>query len=251
MGNLLSEIRIWILVFGVLLLTFIALWIKKIFIKKMSQKRLLDQSALELVGKGFTIFILLISSMIVLQILGIDMVPLLTFSGIGAAILGFASKDVVANFFGGWMIYMTRPFSVNDSIELPGKKIMGVVEEIGWYLTTIRDLQKKTLYIPNSLFSTELLFNHSRMSHRRIEEQIRFRITDPEEANQLIEKIRQMMRDYAEIDHREPLDVFLLSISPYGIVIDLKAYTKTTQYLKFMEIKQDLLLRINKISLKP
>lgn len=253
MVNLPDGVREWILVVVVLALAGLALQFKRRFIRSIDRKRMKgshvpDAFTLEIGGKIFAVLLFFISFMLILQILGIDIIPLLTFSGIGAAVLGFASKDVVANFFGGLMIYITRPFTVNDVIELPEKKMMGTVEEVGWYLTTIRDLQKKSLYIPNSLFSTELLFNHSRMSHRRIEEQIRFRITDPDEANRLIEKARQMIETHPEIDPREQVDVFLLSISPYGIVIDVKAYTKTTKYLKFMEIKQELLLQINQLA---
>ncbi len=247
-------LRDWVLVVGVLLLAWLALKAKKSFVRRTHQKRqegghVLDPFTLQIIEKILTILIFFISLMLILQIWGLNVVPLLTFSGIGAAILGFASKDVFSNFFGGLMIYMTRPFAVNDSIEIPSQKIAGTVEEIGWYLTTIRDMQKKSIYVPNSNFSTELLFNHSRMTHRRIEEQIRFRIADADKARSLIQKIRELLAKHPEIDHNEQIDVFLLSISPYGIVIDVKAYSKTTKYLKFMAIKEDILLKIHQLAM--
>src|SRR5205085_682063 len=110
-------------------------------------KHALDPSSMAIFEKTFTIFVLFISSLLILQIFGLDVVPLLTVSGIGAAILGFASRDVFANFFGGMMIFMSSPFKIDDYIELPGKKIAGTVEEIGWYFTTIRDTHKRSLYI--------------------------------------------------------------------------------------------------------
>ncbi len=247
-----EEIRSWILVAGVLLIWWSALQSRKIFHKKMEKsrregRRILDPTTLEILEKVFTVAIFFISSMLILQILGIDIVPILTVSGIGAAILGFASRDVIANFFGGLMIYITRPFAVCDFIELPSKKISGTIEEIGWYLTTIRDMQKKTLYIPNSLFSTELLINNSRMSHRRIDERLRFRTTDEESISLIIEQIRTMLKKHPLLDQQEQIDAFLLCIGPWGVEVDIKAYTKTTNYLKFMEIKQDVLLKVSKI----
>ena len=254
MVNIPGGIWDWVLVAAVLILTWLALRSKKIFLRRMDKKRLegkrtLDAFTQQMVGKVFTIVIFFISLMLILQIFGLNIVPLLTFSGIGAAVLGFASKDVVANFFGGLMIYITRPFAVNDFIEIPSKKIAGTVEDIGWYLTSIRDAQKKSIYVPNSTFPTELLLNYSRMTHRRIEEQIRVRITDSDEAARFIEKAKAIVEKHPEIDHKEQTDLFLLSISLYGTVIDVKAYTKTTKYPKYMEVKQDILLKIHKLAI--
>lgn len=243
----------WILVLGTLLLAWLAMWSKKIFFKKVSVARLAgkhvpDTFTIQIIEKIFTIAILFIAMMIVLQVFGLNILPLLTFSGIGAAFLGFASKDMVANFFGGLMIYITRPFSVNDEIEIPSKKIVGKVEEIGWYLTTIRDKEKKSIYVPNSTFSTEYLLNQSRMTHRRIDEQIRLRIGDLVCVEKLLVDVRSMIEKHPEIDHLEQIDVFLLSFSPYGVVIDVKAYTKSTKYLKFMAVKQEILINIYRLA---
>ena len=255
MVNIPTSIQNAILVIGVLILTWLALRFKKIFARKanlagQAGKYVPDLFTLQIIEKLFTAAIFFISFMLLLQIFGLNIVPLLTFSGISAAILGFASKDMVANFFGGLMLYVTRPFVVNDEIEIPSKNILGKVEEIGWYLTTIRDKGKKSIYIPNSTFSTECLLNHSRMTHRRIDEKIRLRITDAAQASRFIEEVKEFLEKHPEIDHHEQIDAFILSISPYGIVIDVKAYTKTTKYLKFMEIKQQILLQIYELAVE-
>ena len=186
--------------------------------------------------------------MLILQILGLNIVPLLTVSGIGAAILGFASKDVVANFFGGVMIYITGPFSVGDFIDIPSKSVVGTVEEIGWYHTTVRDMQKKLLYIPNSIFSTEIVLNYSRMTHRRIEEKVQIRVKNEMQASSITDAVRDYIQEHPGIDQNEQIAVYVLSMSPWGVVLDVKAYTKSTKYLEFCQTKQDILLEINKIA---
>lgn len=253
MGNILEGFQEVLIVLAVLILTWVAFRFKKSFFRKIEKKRTsgkktLDVFTVQVIGKIFSIFVFFLALMIILKTFGVDILPLLTFSGIGAAILGFASKDVISNFFGGSMIYITRPFALNDYIEIPGKQVAGVVEEIGWYLTTIRNLQKKCIYLPNSLFSTELLLNYSRMTHRRIEEQLRFRITESGRADAIIIQAKEFISKHPDIDHSEQIDVYLHSISPYGVVIDIRAYTKTTKYLKFMEIRQDVLLNVYRIA---
>lgn len=242
-----------LLLSAIFLLCWGAIHLKNRFLSHLraARKQSADQFTLEAISKILTIAILFIGLMLILQVFGLDIIPLLTLSGIGAAILGFASKDVVANFFGGSMIYATRPFHVGDFIEIPSRKISGKVEEIGWYLTTIRDLQKKTISLPNAIFSTELLLNHSRITHRRIEERLRFRITDPKEISRLIDHIRTLLKDEAMIDQKEEIDLYLLSIGSFGCEIELKAYVKTTKYGEFMSIKERLLLAVYGLEMMP
>jgi MscS family membrane protein len=223
--------------------------IKKLFYKsavsqKIQGKLSVDLESLEIFGKGYTFGILFISLLALLRIFGMSIVPFLTFGGIGAAALGFASKDVVSNFFGGLMVYVTRPFAVRDVIELPEKKIMGQIEEIGWYRTSVRDSQKRAIYIPNSVFSTEILMNHSRITHRRIEESMGIRYADASKIQSLLEEIRKAFKTHPKVDLNLPVDVFLSSLAPHAFEIEMKGYVLSTQYEEFMEVKEQILLQI-------
>jgi MscS family membrane protein len=60
------------------------------------------------------------------------------------------------------MIFLDRPFSVGDHIKSPDRQIEGTVDFISWRLTQIRTLEGRTLYIPNSVFSTIIIENFSR-----------------------------------------------------------------------------------------
>jgi MscS family membrane protein len=237
---------LWIKVGGVVLFTWLALWVKRLFYRRLTQKYRgsADPLSLEEVNKVITALILFIGVLVMLQLFGIDVVPIVTVSGIGAAAIAFMGRDVFANFFGGIMIYLSRPFSLGDFIEMPGKAILGNVEEIGWYFTTLRDPQKRPLYIPNALFATELLLNHSRITHRLIDEKIRLRNVAGERAKVLIEEIRKLVKREKEIDANQPVNIFLHSITPFGLVIELKAYTRTTSYQEYSEVKQRILLDI-------
>jgi MscS family membrane protein len=252
MEKLMPIFRELILVAAILLMTWGVLQTKKVFHRKMQERRTsgrhaLDPLSTQILERVFTILILFISAMLVLQVFGLDIVPLLTFSGIGAAAVGFASRDVVANFFGGLMIFMTRPFVIGDSIEIPDKKISGTVEDIGWYLTTIRDAHKTSLYLPNSIFPTEMLVNHSRLTHRRMEEKIRVKAPDLEKAQKVVEEIRQVVQNEPLVDRSQPVEIFLQKISPWGVLeIGLNTYLSTTDNEKFLETKQRLLLQIYK-----
>lgn len=49
-----------------------------------------------------------------LQSLAFSISGVLAFGGIGGIAIGFAPRDILANFFGGLMLYLDRPFAVGD-----------------------------------------------------------------------------------------------------------------------------------------
>ncbi|WP_258868179.1 mechanosensitive ion channel family protein [Alkalilimnicola ehrlichii] len=122
--------------------------------------------------------VIVIAGLVVLQTLGISIAGVLAFGGVGGIAVGFAARDLLANFFGGLTVYLDRPFSVGDWIRSPDREIEGTVERIGWRQTRIRTFDLRPLYVPNSTFNSIALENPSRMSNRRIFETIGIRYND-------------------------------------------------------------------------
>ena len=89
---------------------------------------------------------------VMLQALGMNMNAVIAMGGIGGAGIAFASKDVVANFFGGLLIMFNRPFKVGDFIK-SGSKVEGRVTRIGLYATYLDTEDGNVLYVPNSIFN--------------------------------------------------------------------------------------------------
>ncbi len=84
------------------------------------------------------------------------------FSGAGilAAIIGFAAQAAVSNLIAGAFIVLFKPFRVGDFIKLDDLRL-GIVEDITLRHTVINTFENKRLIIPNSLISTESIFNHT------------------------------------------------------------------------------------------
>jgi len=84
------------------------------------------------------------------------------FSGAGilAAIIGFAAQAAVSNLIAGAFIVLFKPFRVGDFIKLDDFRL-GIVEDITLRHTVINTFENKRLIIPNSLISTESIFNHT------------------------------------------------------------------------------------------
>jgi MscS family membrane protein len=142
------------------------------------------------------------------------------------------------------MIYLDRPFAIGDWIRSPDRDIEGTVESIGWRLTVVRTFDKRPLYIPNSIFNTLALENPSRMLNRRIKETIGLRYQDASKINDIVMAVRNMLETHEEIDQSQTLMVNLNSYAPSSLDFFIYTFTKTTNWVTYHEIKQDVMIKI-------
>ncbi|WP_269618366.1 mechanosensitive ion channel family protein [Zhongshania sp. BJYM1] len=204
----------------------------------------IDQTTVMALGKLVRSAIIIVSALMVLQNLGYSISGVLAFGGIGGIAVGFAAKDLLANFFGGLMVYLDRPFSVGDWIRSPDKNIEGTVENIGWRQTRIRTFDQRPLYVPNATFSQISVENPSRMSNRRIYETIGVRYQDAAVVPEIIIQVKAMLEDHADIDLGKTLIVNFNQYNASSLDFFVYTFTKTTNWVEYHGIKQDVLLKI-------
>lgn len=204
----------------------------------------LDESTVHALGKLLRLAVIITAALVILQTLGYSVSGVLAFGGIGGIAVGFAAKDLLANFFGGLMIYLDRPFAIGDWIRSPDKNIEGTVEYIGWRLTRIRTFDQRPLYIPNSTFTQISVENPSRMSHRRIHETIGLRYSDAGSVGPILSEIKAMLQQHDEIDTGQTLMVNLNAFADSSLDFFIYCFTKTTNWQHFHAVKQDVLQKI-------
>jgi len=207
-------------------------------------RKAMDVTTVRALGRLMRLAVLVLAALIVLQNLGVSVSGILAFGGIGGLAVGFAAKDLLANFFGGLMIYLDRPFSVGDWIRSPDKEIEGVVEDIGWRQTRIRTFSKRPLYVPNATFASISVENPSRMTNRRIYEYVGVRYDDAAKVQQILDGVRAMLVSHPAIDTRQTLMVNLDRFGPSSLDFFIYTFTKTTDWVEFHGIKQDVLMQI-------
>lgn len=204
----------------------------------------MDETTVRAIGKLLRMSILITGALVLMQSLGYSISGVLAFGGVGGLAVGFAAKDLLANFFGGLMVYLDRPFSVGDWIRSPDQEIEGTVEDIGWRLTRIRTFDKRPLYIPNSTFTHISLENPSRMSNRRIYETIGVRYDDADKLPTIINEVKEYLGNHCAIDHELILMVNFNKYAASSLEFFIYTFTKTTDWKTFHEIKQEILFGI-------
>jgi len=206
-----------------------------------------DEATYEAITKIIRLSIIVTSGLIILQTFGFSISGILAFGGIGGVAVGFAAKDMLANFFGGLMIYLDRPFRKGDWIRSPDRELEGTVENIGWRQTSIRNFRKNVIYIPNSVFMNIIVENPSRMTHRRIREVIGLRYKDLPKMLSIVEDVKTMISNHSDIDHNQTTIVNFDSYNDSSIDFFIITYADTTEWARYHEIKQDVLMKIGEI----
>ena len=206
-----------------------------------------DPTTVDAIAKLLKVSVVITSILVVLQTLGFSISGVVAFGGIGGMAVGFAAKDLLANFFGGLTIYLDRPFAVGDWVRSPDRDIEGVVENIGWRLTRIRTFDKRPLYIPNATFTTIAVENPSRMLNRRIKETVGIRYEDSGKMEVIVSKVKEMLMNHPEIDTEKTLIVNFNTFAPSSLDFFIYTFTKTTKWVDFHAIKQDVLLKTIRI----
>ncbi|MDR2808252.1 MAG: mechanosensitive ion channel family protein [Spirochaetaceae bacterium] len=122
----------------------------------VSQKEIDIQPVLR---KLFCGIVWILAVILVLRNFGYNVSALLAGLGLGGAAIALASRDTLANFFGSIVVFIDRPFRINDRIKVSGYD--GYITEMSLRTSRIRTLENRIVIIPNSIFSTSPIENIS------------------------------------------------------------------------------------------
>lgn len=206
-----------------------------------------DVTTIFALSKLGRLLIFVVAAITVAHTVGFNVGALLALGGVGGIAVGLAAKDLLANFFGGLTIYLDRPFSVGDWIRSPDKSIEGTVEYISWRHTRIRAFNKNPIYVPNAVFTTIVVENPSRMSHRRLKETVGIRYGDFAQVEGIVADIKSMLENHTDIDRNQTLIVNFSAYAASSLDIMIYAFTHTRNWVEFQGIKQNVLLEVGRI----
>ncbi len=154
-----------------------------------------DDMIIPLLRNTVKLFIIVMGVIYIANSLKIELAPLLASFGLAGLAVSFASRDTVANLFGGLTIFLDRPFKIGERIKFKGYD--GVVEEIGFRSTRVRTASGHLVTIPNGNITSEPVENVARRkSLRRV-----LNLTIPNDTpRKKILKAVQFLRDILEED---------------------------------------------------
>jgi len=227
-------------------------WVFMRFIQRFEEQLLLghltkkrpDETTVQATGKLLRVVAIVIVMLSSLPVLGIPVSGIVAFSGGSAIVVGIGAQQILANYFGGLVIYADRHFKVGDWISSPDKEIEGQVEYIGWRATQIRTFDQKVCYVPNAALSSIIVVNASRMKNRCIKATIGIRYTDADVLDTVTQDIRAVLQTHPGIDQRRLLLSHFTEIGPSSLKINIYAFTKTIDRKTYHDVQQNVFLKI-------
>jgi small conductance mechanosensitive channel len=174
---------------GRYVIKFIIKTINKVFVKYEIEPSLATFLGSFLNG---VLYVLLVLA--ALSTLGVEVTAFIAVLGAAGLAVGLALQGSLANFAGGVLILVFKPFKVGDTIEAQGT--LGSVERIDILYTTVRNFDNKVVTIPNGTLANNNVINFSQKPTRRVEMSIGVAYGSD------IKKIRKIILDTLSQDER-------------------------------------------------
>jgi MscS family membrane protein len=199
--------------------------------------------------KAIRAVFMFIGAATILEIWGIQVLPLLAGLGLFGVAVALGAQDLFKNLISGILIIAEHRFNPGDWIKV-SDEVEGTVETIGFRSTLVRRFDKAPVYVPNSKLSDNSVINFSSMTHRRIYWMIAVQYcTTVEQLRQIRDNIEEYI--YASEDFAKPPEVpTFIRIDRFNdssIDIMVYCFTKTIVWGDWLAIKEKLAYRIKEI----
>ncbi len=133
----------------------------------------------------------------ILTIFGVNPTTVLAGASIGGIAIAFAAQDSVKNLLGTIVIFLDKPFHLDDWVEISGAE--GNVENVGFRSTKIRGADTTLYQIPNSLVSEAVINNKGLRTYRRYSTELGIRYdTPPELIEAFVNGIREIIIEHPD-----------------------------------------------------
>ena len=177
--------------------------------------------------------------------LGVPVVPLLAGLGVGGLALALAAQPTIENFIAGLTLYADRPVRVGEMCRFGDK--VGMLEEIGMRSTQLRTLDQALVTIPNADFAKLHLENYSKRGKNWYHPRIKIRYeTTPDQIRWILVEVRKLMYAHPKVI-QDPARIRFVEFGTYSIDLDVFAFIDVADYGEFLEIAEDLNLRIMEV----
>jgi len=210
-----------------------------------SEARPLKKQLVRVVFRIASIVAVTTIAVMAMQRLGVPVAGLIAGVGVGGLAIALAAQSTLENFIGGIILFADQPVKVGDFCKFGDRR--GVVEDVGLRSVRIRTIDRTVVTVPNADFAKLQLENLADRDRILLRENLRLRYeTTREQLQNVMSNIESMLKEHERIAE-EPLRVRLTAFGEYYLEVELYAYAITPAWPEFLEIREDVLLRVMEI----
>lgn len=209
-------------------------------IGRLLEVRKVDRALSSFIGSLVSIILRILLLISVASMIGVETTSFIAMIGAAGLAIGLALQGSLANFAGGVLIMLFRPFRAGDWIEAQG--VSGSVDSIQIFHTTLKTADNKVVIVPNGALSNGHITNYSRESTRRAE------IVVGIDYSSDIKRAREVLLDIANDPrvHRDPAPVvFVTGLGDNAVNLSMRVWVNTGDFwpvtFEFIELAKERL----------
>lgn len=138
-------------------------------VRRILSKRNIEPSVKTFVGSLVNVVLTILLIVSVVGALGVETTTFAALLASAGVAIGMALSGNLANFAGGLIILLFKPYKVGDYIEYQNQSIGGTVREVQIFHTILTTVDNKMIYIPNGSLSSGVVINFSNQTTRRVD----------------------------------------------------------------------------------
>ena len=231
---ILDQFITWSISFGGrLLAVFVIFFIGHFIIKKLLklEKKLFRKSDMDCALQTFlrhitAIFLYVALIFLIVSIVGTQTISLAAIIASAGLAIGFAVKDNLANFAGGVILLINKPFKGGDLIET--QDVKGTVDAVGILYTVLHTFDNRIIHIPNGPLSNGNIINLSAQPTRRLDSVARVAHGTP--AHIMRDALLSLVKENDKILLEPEPKVLMTDKSDTFVEFQLRMWVKTEDY---------------------
>lgn len=194
--------------------------------RKMMEARHVNVTLIGFVSSMTNIGLKALLLISVAGMIGIQTTSFIAIIGAAGLAVGFALQGTLANFAGGVMILIFKPYNVGDLIQAQGH--LGVVKEIHIFVTVLLSPEKKTIIIPNGAISNGDITNFTTEGEIRVD--MTFGISYESSIKKAKEVLLKIMESHPKVMKEPAPFVGVSSLADSSVNLAVRPYTRPEDY---------------------
>lgn len=195
-------------------------------LRRSMEKRDVDVSLRHFLSSFVKIGLRILLIISVIGMAGIRTTSFIAMIGAAGLAIGLALQGSLANFAGGVLILLLKPYKVGDFIAANGNS--GTVKEIQIFYTVLITPQNQKVIIPNSLLSNNTVLNYSTEATRRMD--LVFSIGYEDDIDKAKETLNSIIEEESMILKEPEPQVFVEELAESSVNLRTRFWTATEDF---------------------
>jgi small conductance mechanosensitive channel len=220
MGEFFADLFINVIIVLIILAIFYLIWqvIKRSLMPRL--KRSMDRTNAAFAETVLQFFVYSIGILVALSATGVQTGAVLASLGVVGLTIGFALRDTLSNIISGLLIFIDRPFTIGDLVEIDGK--YGRVDRISLRTTRVVTPDGKMLAVPNAEVMNKTVTSYTNFPNIRLDVAVTVAV------HENIARVRSILLGLVE-DNPDYLSipvpqVVVTALNDYNVALELRVW---------------------------